>query len=141
MGVQRDERRTNLAGTSLLIRGLITIGIAVVINVVVWAIGSALLDPPSSFAPFATVFPTILFTVIFLAIGIGIYAVLLRRSADPNRLFLIVATVALLLSFLNFFALRGQEGNGPGAILVLAIMHVVAYVVAVVVLTGQRFGR
>ncbi|MBA2755141.1 MAG: hypothetical protein H0U40_11885 [Chloroflexia bacterium] len=122
-------------------RALATIGIAVVLNVIVWAIGYAVLDPPSSFDPLATVFPTIIFTVLFLAIGIGIYAILRRRSANPDRTFIQVATVALLLSFLNFFALRGQDGNGPGAIAVLGIMHVVAYAVAVTVLAGRSIGR
>ena len=120
---------------------MLTIGIAVVLNVVVWAIGYALLDPPSSYDPLATVFPTIIFTALFLAIAIGIYALLRRRSADPDKTFVQIATVALLLSFLNFLALRGQDGNGPGAIIILGIMHVVAYAVAIVVLAGQRFGR
>ncbi len=128
-------------GRSLMNRALATIGIAVVLNVIVWAIGYAVLDPPSSFDPLATVFPTIIFTVLFLAIGIGIYAILRRRSANPDRTFIQVATVALLLSFLNFFALRGQDGNGPGAIAVLGIMHVVAYAVAVTVLAGRSIGR
>ena len=128
-------------GRSLMNRALATIGIAVVLNVIVWAIRYAVLDPPSSFDPLATVFPTIIFTVLFLAIGIGIYAILRRRSANPDRTFIQVATVALLLSFLNFVALRGQDGNGPGAIAVLGIMHVVAYAVAVTVLAGRSIGR
>ncbi|MEJ7763052.1 MAG: DUF6069 family protein [Thermomicrobiales bacterium] len=141
MDVQSNDDRATTVRSSLVNRGLLTIGIAVVLNVVVWAIGYALLDPPSSYDPLATVFPTIIFTALFLAIAIGIYALLRRRSADPDKTFVQIATVALLLSFLNFLALRGQDGNGPGAIIILGIMHVVAYAVAIVVLAGQRFGR
>lgn len=141
MDVQSNDDRATTVRSSLVNRGLLTFGISVVLNVVVWAIGYALLDPPSSYDPLATVFPTIIFTALFLAIAIGIYALLRRRSADPDKTFVQIATVALLLSFLNFLALRGQDGNGPGAIIILGIMHVVAYAVAIVVLAGQRFGR
>jgi hypothetical protein len=68
-----------------------------------------------------------------------VYALLARRVADPDRTFVRVAVVALLLSFVPNVALfLTDPAVTVGVLLPLASMHVVAAVASVGTLTRGR---
>ncbi len=71
-------------------------------------------------------------TVLYLALGGVAFAIINRLSSRPVRIFLYVAAVALLLSFIQPFTL----GDAPGdMVAVLLLMHLLAAVIGVWVMT------
>lgn len=115
--------------------GATAIAAAVVANVV-WAIVAAVTDMPDAFLPLATVWPTVIFTALFLAIGVGVFALLVRASQRPIARFWQIAVGALLLSFLSPLAARGQDGATTAGILTLEVMHLVAFLTFVPLFTA-----
>jgi hypothetical protein len=120
----------------LLWAGPLAILAALAANAVVRAIALAVLDIPADFEPLQT--PAFVFLTVAGVLGAVItFAVIGRLARRPVRVFLIVAAVVLLLSFVPDIGLLAA--NAPGAtlpgVLVLMLMHVVAAVVAVGVLT------
>lgn len=68
-----------------------------------------------------------------------VYALLARRVSDPDRTFVRVAAVALLLSFVpNVLLFVSDPAVTVGVLLSLASMHVVAAVASVGALTRGR---
>lgn len=125
----------------ILRAGLTAIAAAVAANVVVWAIVAVLTDIPDAFVPLATVWPTVVFTVLFLAIGVGVFALLVRFTRQPITRFWQIAVVALLLSFLNPLFARSQEGATTAGIITLEVLHVVAFLVFVPLFTALVRGK
>lgn len=111
----------------ILRAGATAIAAAVVANVVVWAIVAAVTDMPDAFQPLATVWPTVIFTGLFLAVGVGVFALLVRFTQRPIARFWQIAVGAFLLSFLSPLAARGQDGATTAGILTLEVMHLVAF--------------
>jgi hypothetical protein len=76
-------------------------------------------------------------TIVYLLIGTAVFALIARFSSRPARHYLIVATIALLLSL----ALPISAGFGDGAsaapvatvatVITLSLMHVVSYIISV----------
>ena len=137
------ESRTGHWGRYALI-GLATIVAAVVANVVVWAIGSALVGYDARFLPLASVGGAVVFTLVPAVVAVLLYALLLRIAANPSRVFTIVAAVVLALSLIpDFTYIPTVPGSSAGQTAVLMVMHVVAAVVIVGMLTSfaRRGGR
>lgn len=115
--------------------GLLAIVAAVVVNVVIWWIGSMLVQPPADFTPLASPVPTIMFTTIFLVGATLVYAAINARSSNPPRLFLIVSVIALVLGFIPDIMLLVAPASTPmgtptvPAVLVLILMHLAAYAI------------
>lgn len=117
--------------------GLTAIAAALVATVVVWAINAALTDVSDDFLPLATVWPTIVTTILFLALGVGVFALLARFTREPIARFWQIAIVVLVLSFLNpILVARNQDGATTAGIITLEVMHVVAFLVFVPLFTA-----
>lgn len=117
--------------------GLAAIVLAAVANGIVWVIARALLEIPDAFLPLASPWPAVGFTALYLVIGLGVFALLVRFTAKPITWFVRIAVVGLLLSFLNPLFARGQDGATTGGILTLEAMHVVAFAIFVPLLTTR----
>ena len=117
--------------------GALAIAAAAVANVVVWAIAQAIFDISDDFMPLATVWPTIVVSVIYLGLGVAVFALINRFTERPVTWFWRIAVVALLLSFLPLLGARGQDGASTAGIVTLAAMHVVAFAIFVPAMTTR----
>ena len=132
-----SERETEPLGTgSLVRRGALAAVVASVANaalvLVVTSVGVA-----PGFRPLA-VPPVVLFTVLGVVGATAVYWLVRRRAANPDRTFVRVASVVLVLSFLPDVGLLSADpaATVPGVVVLMA-MHVVAAAVSVAVLTGK----
>ena len=129
-----ESRSINWGQYSLV--GLATVIAAVVANVLVYFIGSAVVGYDPQFIVLANVSATILFTVVPAIVAVLLYAVLLRSTADPARTFTIIAAVVLVVSLIpDFTYIPTVPGATSGQTATLAVMHTVAAVVIVLMLT------
>lgn len=120
--------------------GAIAIAAAAVANVVVWALAKAILDIDDDFQPLETVALPIVSTVVWLGLGVGALVLLVRFARRPIERFRQVAVVGLLISFFFLLSLRGQEGTNAAGIATLIVMHLVAFAIAVPLLTTRTRG-
>jgi hypothetical protein len=114
----------------------LAIAAAVAANFVVRTIALAVLDVPPAFIQLTT--PAFLpLTVIGVLGAVIAFAIVGRLSRSPVRTFTIVATVVLVLSFIPDIGLlvSGAPGTTLPGVLALMVMHVVAAVLAVGILT------
>lgn len=121
---------------SYAVVGLGTIVAAVVANVLVYYLGSAIVTYDPQFVVLANVSGTVLFTVVPAIVAVLLYAVLLRFTADPARIFTGIAAVVLVLSWIpDITYIPTVPGATAGQTVVLMIMHLVAAAVIVWMLT------
>ena len=118
--------------------GLGTVVAAVLANVLVYALGGALVGYDPQFVVLANVSGTILFTV-FPAIGaVLLYAALSRFTGNPARVFTIIAAVVLVVSLIpDVTYIPTVPGSTGGQTAILMLMHVVAAGVIVGLLTTR----
>ena len=115
--------------------GGIAIVASVVVNVLIWWLGSMLVNPPADFLPMASPMPAIMFTTIFLVAATVVYAIINAVSKNPARVFTIVAVVALVLGLIPDIMLLVAPENMPmgtptvPAVLVLIVMHFAAFAI------------
>ncbi len=113
-------------------------------NGLVWAIAQAVIPISPEFMPLTTVGPTIFFTGVGALGAVGAFALVGRLAKQPRPAFQIVAAIALLISLIPDVMLIAAPAGAPfqgitvPQVLVLMVMHVVAYGICVYVLT--RFG-
>lgn len=135
------ERRT-VDWRRYLFVALGTIGAAVLANALVYALGSAITPFDPAFIILKDVSATILFTIVPAIVAVLLYALLLRFTANPERIFTIIAVVALIASLIpDITYLPTVPGASTGQIGLLMLMHVVAAVVIVgmlITLTGEN---
>lgn len=136
-------RPTNsqVAMNRLLWVGPLVILAGVVANTIVQWIAVSILQPDPAFVPLAGSAPAV-FTFFGLVGAVVAFAIIGRLSQDPIPLFRRVALIALALSFipdLLLLVLGFIPAATPGGVLALALMHVVAWAIAVYGLT--RFAR
>jgi hypothetical protein len=116
--------------------GLATVIAAVAANVLVYFIGSALVGYDPAFIVLANVSATILFTVVPAIVAVLLYALLLRFTDNPARNFTIIAGIVLIISLVpDITYIPTVPGASTGQTAVLMVMHIVAAVVIVWVLT------
>ena len=116
--------------------GVATIVAAIVANVIVYFIGSALVSYDPQFLILSNVGPAIIFTVVPAIVAVIIYAILLRFTANPARTFTFIAVIALILSLIpDLTYIPTLPGATSPQAAVLMVMHVVAAVVITWVLT------
>jgi hypothetical protein len=112
---------------------------AVVANVLLRALAVAVLDiPQPEFEPLQ-VRAVVVSTLGGVIAAGGVFAILARRARDPARVFVIVATVALVVSLWAPISLAVADppenpGTDAGSVGTLVVMHVVAAAIAVGVL-------
>lgn len=125
-----------VAYSRLLWVGPLAIVAAVVANLIVRAVAVAALRPDPRFMPLSLVMP-IVFTTIGVLGATIVYAVVGRFSRRPVTLFRQIALVTLVVSLIPDLLLLG--GGMPGASIAtvapLIAMHVVAWAIAVRLLT------
>ena len=116
--------------------GVATVIAAVLANFLVYALGSVIVGYDPGFVVLATTGGTILFTVVPAIVAVLLYAVLLRFSGNPSRVFTNIAVVVLAVSLIpDLTYIPSVPGATSGQTAVLMVMHVVAAVVIVSMLT------
>ena len=120
--------------------GLGTVIAAVLANLVVYYIGAAIVGYNPDFVVLATNGGTIFFTVIPAIVAVLLYAILLRFTRRPARIFSIIAAVVFVVTLIpDFTYIPTVVGASNGQTAILVLMHVVAAVVIVGLLT--KFAR
>ncbi len=126
--------------------GPLTVGAAIIAVLAVRVIAFLTLDLSPEFPPLGWGGP-IIFTTVLVTLGVLVFAAVARLAADPIRLYRRIAFGALVASMIPDLYL---PGSGPGAtwtaVLVLMVMHVVAWWTTVTILapatirptTGKR---
>ena len=120
----------------LLRVGLLAVLAAVVVNLIIRTLAVALFGL-SGFLPL-TVGPTVVFTVAGVLGAVAVFALMARFARDPGRLFVRVAFVVLLLSFVPDVLLL-FAGSIPGTtvagVAALVAEHVATWAITVGMLT------
>ena len=118
--------------------GLATVAAAVLANLLVYALGSVVVGYDPGFVVLANASGTILFTVVPAIVAVLLYAVLTRFSGNPARIFSNIAGVVLIVSLIpDLTYIPSVPGATSGQTAILMLMHVVAAVVIVSILTTQ----
>jgi hypothetical protein len=116
--------------------GLGTVVAAVLANLLVYLLGSVVVGYNPQFVVLANPSGTILFTVVPAIVAVLLYAVLMRFSRDPARIFANIAAVVLILSLIpDLTYIPSVPGASTGQTAILMLMHIVAAVVIVSMLT------
>ena len=116
--------------------GLGTVIAAVLANLLVYLIGSVVVGYDPQFVVLANASGTILFTVVPAIVAVLLYAILLRFSSNPARIFTNIAIVVLILSLIpDLTYIPSVPGATSGQTAILMLMHVVAAAVIVSMLT------
>lgn len=121
----------------LLWVGPLTILGAILANTTIWQVAVAVLQPDPQFLPFTSPVPIV--STFFGVLGaVIVFAIIRRISKNPIALFKRVALIALALSLIPDIVML-LTGFNPGTtlanVLVLMLMHVVAYAISVTMLT------
>lgn len=121
----------------LLWVGPLTIITAIVANIVLRQIAVAVLNPDPQFMPLQFA-PPIAFTFVGVLGAVIVYALIGRFSRRPIQLFRRVALWTMLISLipdLLMLATGFNPGTTLGNVVVLMLMHVVAWAISVGLLT------
>lgn len=123
------------AGWPLGIIGLVAAVASSLVNLALMLLAKPALGVPDSFGPLSAG-PITFWSFIGAFGAIGVYALVRRWSATPNRTFVIVAAIVLVLSFIPDLAISGATsgpfgGATPGAIAILMVMHVISFAIVV----------
>jgi hypothetical protein len=133
----QEERRAIDWGRYALV-GLATVVAAVLANVIVYFFGSMIVAYDPQFVILANPVGTILFTVVPAIVAVLLYAILLRFTANPARIFTIIAAVVLVLSWIpDLTYIPTLPGATVAQTVTLMIMHLVAATVIVWMLTTR----
>jgi hypothetical protein len=118
--------------------GIATVAAAVVANMVVYFVGSLIVRYDPVFPVLSTIWGTVIFTVVPAIVAVLLYAILLSVTADPARIFTWIAVVVLVVSWIpDLTYIPSVPGSSTGQIIVLMVMHAVAALVIVWMLTTQ----
>jgi Family of unknown function (DUF6069) len=116
--------------------GLATVAAAVIANLLVYLLGSVVVGYDPQFIVLANASGTILFTVVPAIVAVLVYAALMRVTSNPARIFTTIAVVVLVVSLIpDLTYIPSVPGATSGQIAVLMLMHVVAAIVIVSMLT------
>ncbi len=118
--------------------GLGTIVAAVLANVLVYTLGSVVVEYRPDFVVLASIGGTLIFTIVPAIVAVLLYAMLLRFARRPERTFSIIAAIVLAVSIIpDFTYIPDVPGATPSQIAILVLMHIVAAVVIVGLLTTR----
>jgi uncharacterized membrane protein YozB (DUF420 family) len=113
--------------------GLVAAGVSAVANLVLLFATKPFMDVPDSLVPMTP--PAVIIWSLIGALGaIGVFALVRKSSAHPQKTFMAIAIVVLVVSFLPDIVLvnvtEGPFGGASwGAIFVLMIMHVISFAI------------
>lgn len=132
----RAEPNTIDRPSGLARRGLVAVALAAIANALLRT-GSVAIDPTlASVRPFG--WAPILGSSVVTAVGATVvYWALIRRTARPNRNFVVIASAVLLVSFVPVVvAAPAIPGMTTAGVLALGVMHAVSALVIVGALMG-----
>jgi hypothetical protein len=113
-----------------------TLAAASIANVLVYFAADAIIGFDSRFVQLGGAFGIVIFTAGPAVIAALLYAVLLRKAANPARTFTIVSAVIFVLSLVpDFTFIQNELGVTNARTAVLVLMHVVAAMIIVGMLT------
>jgi hypothetical protein len=112
------------------------IGAALLANILFYYVAGLFVSYNPRFPPLATVGGTIVFTAIPAVVAVVIYALLLRFTRNPERIFTSLAVVVLVVSWIpDLTYIPEVPGASAGQTAVLMLMHLIAAAAIVGVLT------
>jgi hypothetical protein len=119
--------------------GLLAAAISAVANAIIFFVAAAtgLLDTNFVMQPLGqtmTVFPVIISSFVGVLVGTAVFAALAKFTSRPISIFRIVAIVALVLSLAQPLLIQGAPVS---FLLTLEVMHIVAGVIAIYLLTTR----
>lgn len=130
----RDSRNISWGRYALV--GLATIVAAVLANLVVYYIGSAVVGYNPDFVVLSTNGGTIIFTLVPAIVAVLLYAILLRFTRHPERIFVIISVIVFIVTLIpDFTYIPTVPGSSNPQTAILVLMHVVAAVVITWMLT------
>jgi hypothetical protein len=116
--------------------GLATVIAAVIANVLVYYIGSAVVAYDPGFVVLANPSGAIIFTVVPAIVAVLLYGALLRFTRNPARIFMIISAVVFVVTLIpDFTYIPTVPGSSPAQTTILVLMHVVAAAVIIWMLT------
>lgn len=116
--------------------GLGTVLAAALANALAYVVGDAIVRYDPDFVELGSAVGIAVFTMIPATIAVLLYAVLLRRAQRPAHAFTRISAVILVLSLIpDLVFIPGEPGASNGQTAVLMVMHAVAAVVIVGLLT------
>jgi hypothetical protein len=133
------NEHTEVDSSRIWLGGLVTIGLAVIGNLILLWLSNLLLTIPPEFEPLGPLRLSI-FTVVFVSGGIIVYAILAAKAKDPIRTYQRVAWIFLVVSFIPDIAMLFVDfmpGATVAAVVVLMLTHVVAALPAIYVLPAM----
>lgn len=122
----------------LVTYGIIAVILASVVNAFIRVVATTLLGVPADFGPLGWG-PVVNTTIVGVVGASGVYGLLTRLSKRPNRTFLGIAAVGLVLSFVPLLVPPAFLAAAPASVLwTLAVMHVTTATVVVGLLPRTR---
>jgi hypothetical protein len=119
----------------ILLAGVIAIVASIIANLVVFFVGTMIWPPLPDFQPLATVFPTIIFTTVFLVGATIVFWLINRFTKNPIRVFTIVAWIVFLVGLIPDLMMMANPSSSSmgtpttGSMITLILMHVVAFAI------------
>ena len=122
-------------------RRLLAVGAAAVVasavaNSVVAAVLRGIFDVPAGFSPLQAI-AVLSLTIVGVTAAVLVFAAMCRLSADPVRVFTIVASVALVLSWaapLAVYFANAFPGTNAGRVVGVMSLHAIAGVITIAML-------
>lgn len=118
--------------------GLLAAVVAVIVNMIVYAIAVNVFDISSAFMPLRNVVSPIIFSALGAIGATAAFALIARRAMRPIRRFRLIALVVLLVSLLSpIFGTSSMPGVSAAAVVTLMLMHVTTAAISVGLLTTR----
>jgi hypothetical protein len=125
----------SLSASSLVRRGLIAVGLVLVVNVLVRGLAGLLIPDLVAVQPLGWT-PIVISSIVGTVGATVVYGLVRRVAGRSDRTFVALAAVALLVSFVPVVNVAPTlPGVTTGAVVVLGALHVTTAVVAVAALT------
>lgn len=122
--------------------GLLTVVASVLANLVVYFAGDAVVGYNPDFVVLSNASGAVIFTFAAAIGAVLVYAALLRFTRNPARVFTIVSAVVFVATTVpDFTYIPSVEGASNGQTAVLVLMHIVAALVIVRMLTSLNRPR
>jgi hypothetical protein len=121
-----EHSRRAIPWASIGISAAVAIIASMIVNLIVRAILTSVVDVPDSFEPLDTFFPVIQASVMYGLVATVAFILTWRFASDIRRTWLIVGVAGLVVSFAPpLLLLTGDDASGAG-VAILIVMHFVA---------------
>jgi len=121
----------------LLLLGLLAIIGSVLVNTLLRILALALLPIPAGFIQLQIPMLIVVFTVIGTLGAFIVFALINRFARNPLRLFRVVASVVLVLTFIPDLLLLSSPTANLASVATLIVMHIATYLVCVGAFTSR----